>query len=310
MHWWILAAVALAALYTAAEIVMFRVIFARNGSAFGSLMLRGEGQGDPWSEFGDAVREGIAWSEAQAWQHVETVSHDGLRLCARYLPAEGQRRVILCAHGYRGSGFRDFSMATRWFHEHGCGILLIDQRAHGGSGGKYITFGALERYDVRLWAEWLCKRVGKGTPVYLDGISMGAATVLMASDSLPEGVAGIIADCGFTTPHGIIKQVMQRTFRIPAWVFLPGIELLCRALAGFSPRSASAPAALSHCSVPVLLVHGLADPLVPYGMTEENFAACASPKDVLYVEGAVHGMSYPVSPDEYIRRIEALFARG
>ena len=57
------------------------------------------------------------------------------------------------------------------------------------------------------------------------GLSMGAATVLMASElELPSNVIGIIADCGYTSPGAIVRKV-SRDVRIPAWVSYPFLVL-------------------------------------------------------------------------------------
>ena len=79
-------------------------------------------------------------------------------------------------------------------------ILLIEQRGCGISGGKYITFGMTERYDVLTWIDWLNRETDGNLPIFLDGISLGGATVLMALElNLPDNVAGVIDDCGYTS---------------------------------------------------------------------------------------------------------------
>ena len=82
----------------------------------------------------------------------------------------------------------------------------------GRARGKYITYGVKERFDCRDWAVYAARRFGD-RPLFLMGISMGAATVLMASGlELPENTRGIVADCGFTTPWEIMAHVARRDF--------------------------------------------------------------------------------------------------
>ena len=77
--------------------------------------------------------------------------------------------------------------------------MMIDQRAHGKSEGRTMTFGVFERFDVLSWIDYTVERVGKKTRIVLAGISMGAATVLMASNlNLPPNVKGIMADCPYS----------------------------------------------------------------------------------------------------------------
>ena len=71
----------------------------------------------------------------------------------------------------------------------GHNLLLIDERAHGRSEGRTITFGIQERWDVESWARFAVERFGADVQIILYGVSMGAATVLMAAGlDLPENV--------------------------------------------------------------------------------------------------------------------------
>ena len=60
-------------------------------------------------------------------------------------------------------------------------LLLVDQRACGKSEGKYITFGAKEKYDILLWIKFINERYYGKKTIYIHGTSMGAATTLMVS---------------------------------------------------------------------------------------------------------------------------------
>lgn len=132
-------------------------------------------------------------------------------------------------------------------------VLLVDQRAHQKSEERYITFGVLERQDALYWARAMEQRFGAGHPLYFDGISMGAATVLMAASlPLPESVRGIIADSGFSAPKAIIGSVIRR-LHLPVGPLLWLMDLWCRLLAGTSLGAYSAPEAMAHCTIPVLL---------------------------------------------------------
>ena len=130
------------------------------------------------------------------------------------------------------------------------------------------------------------------------GISMGAATVLMASGlELPPNTRGIVADCGFTTPWDIMAHVARRDYKLPRallWVLLSLLDLLARAAAGFSLKGADTRQALAHTQLPVLFLHGEKDDFVPVSMTEENYHACASPKALRLVPGAEHAQSFGV----------------
>ena len=217
--------------------------------------------------YGEMVRQERDWYPARPWEDVFAESYDGLRLHGRYLAQKDPRGTLLLVHGFHSSGWADFSCVLRSYFELGFDLLVIDQRAHLPSGGQYLTMGIRERYDVRTWCLWLLERFGEGRRVVLDGLSMGATTVLLAAGlDLPKNVCGVIADCGFTSPRDIFLAVMKDRYHIPT-CFLWGAGLCCRVMAGFSMDEASTVDALRHCTLPLLLVHGEADDFVPCSMT-------------------------------------------
>ena len=224
---------------------------------------------------------------------------DGLRLHGRYYETAPGAPVQILFHGYRSNALRDFSGGLQLALESGCNALLVDQRAHGASGGKCLSFGVLERRDCLEWIEYVNERFGRDVPVVPVGVSMGAATVLMASGlELPENVVGIIADCGYTSPKEIICKV-ARDMKLPARLVYPLVRLGARLFGGFDPDECSAEDALRSAKVPVLLIHGEDDRFVPCEMSRANHAACRSEARLLTVPGAGHGLSYLIDNAGY-----------
>ena len=237
----------------------------------------------------------MEWFRQQNKERVMQTSYDGLKLAADILPADPgtERGVLILMHGFRGSAAHDFSCALEFYHELGYHLILPHQRAHGKSEGRYLCFGVKERYDCRMWAYYAATRFGDKMPIFLDGISMGASTVLMAAGlELPRNVKGIIADCGFTSPWEIFRFVLKKWFHLPAFPILHLTGILCRFAAGFGFRECSTLDVLSKSNLPVLFVHGTADELVPFWMGEQNYRACQGPKRFVKVEGASHGFSF------------------
>ena len=183
----------------------------------------------------------------------------------------------------------------RTLYEHGCSVLVIDQRAHGRSEGKYIAYGVLERYDCQQWAWFLHAKLGGRVPIFLEGMSMGASTVMMAAElALPPSVVGIIADCGYNSPWEELRHCIKYRYHLPVFPVLPLTELMCRLVAGYSLKGASAAASLASSPLPLLIIHGMDDDFVPATMTAENYAAAAGEKRQILVPGARHALSYLV----------------
>lgn len=147
---------------------------------------------------------------------IEITSHDGIKLIGHWVPCKSARRIILAMHGWRSTWYSDFGLISDFLEKNDCSVLFAEQRAQNNSGGDYMGFGLIERYDCLDWINWIIEHCNSDLPIYLDGVSMGATTVLMASAlDLPKSVHGIVADCGFTSPDDIWKHVANKNLHIP-----------------------------------------------------------------------------------------------
>lgn len=244
-----------------------------------------------WGTHSDEVLAGIDYFRSLNAERVSITSCDGLKLYASYAEAENSVGTVILMHGYHGSAENDFSVIFRFYRERGFNILAPDQRAHGESEGKIISFGIRERFDCRDWAVFASKR-RPDLPILLDGVSMGATTVLMASGlELPGQVRGIVADCGFTSPHAIYDCVIKSVFKLPPFPFVPATGLCIRVFGGFGIDEYSTLEAMKTNRLPVLFVHGEDDTFVPPEMTKANYEACRAEKVLLTVPGAGHAQS-------------------
>lgn len=257
----------------------------------------------PYGRYYDNILRGEQFLKDHTTQDVYIKSHDGLTLYGVYIPAENPKGTILLAHGYRSNKLVDFGLVFDFYHNSGMNILVVDQRAHGNSEGKLITFGVKESRDMRSWIEYHNNTFGK-YPMILSGLSMGASTVLyLADEDLPENVKGIIADCGFTSPKEIISTVYRRVIHLPAVPSIWAAELFARIIAGFSLSEKDTTITLKNSRLPVLMVHGVDDGFVPCEMTRKGYASCTGKKQVLLVEGADHGVSFLVDRPRYTQLV-------
>lgn len=247
-----------------------------------------------------ALEAGKAWFEAQPFEEKHIRSFDGLMLYARYLSCgESKRTVILC-HGWRGTGLGDFGGIIRYLYDElKLNILLIDERSQGRSEGKYMTYGIKERFDIADWAKLMASEY-PDCKLFLYGVSMGAASVLMTpTTDLPQNVAGLIADCGYTSPDDIFRSTAKNAFHLPPFPFVDLAELFAKVFAHFDFADCSAKQALSESTLPVIFFHGAADDFVPAYMSEENFNACAGEKQLVKIDGAFHATSYYIDFEKY-----------
>ena len=241
---------------------------------------------------------------------ISVKSNDGLILRGLWVPANDPKGTILLAHGYRSSKLVDFGLVFDLYHRLGMNLLIPDQRAHGKSEGKYITFGVKESRDMQAWIAYHNREFGE-YPMILSGLSMGASTVLYLADAdLPRNVKGIIADCGFTSPKEILSSVYRNIVHLPAGPTLWITDLFARVVAGFGLSEKDTRVCLRKSKLPVFLIHGLADDFVPCSMSQKGFEACTSPKELLLVEGAGHGVSFLHNSTEYTEKIIAFLKKN
>jgi pimeloyl-ACP methyl ester carboxylesterase len=248
-----------------------------------------------YSPYCDKIAEGMDWILANTSECVSTASYDKLKLTARRIKAkENNENVIIMFHGWTSISFFDFSCIVKVYHEMGYDVLLVDQRAHGDSEGKYTTFGVKERYDVLSWINYAIDLYGENVKIVIEGISMGASTVLMASGlSLPANVVGVIADCGFTSAADEFTHVLKRDYKMKPFPFLYTANIVSRMVAGFGFWDINAEDEVKKSELPLLLLHGKDDDFVPVEFSRRIYSASNSKnKKLIEVENARHGLSY------------------
>lgn len=311
MSWILLIAGIIIAVALLVSIALFYYACVRRKSKLDfEQMLKDEAAGKPPAEGKDPQKQKellsrYKWLKAHSTENIELINADGLKIRSYFLPHANPKGTIIAMHGYRSRAEIDFAPQYKFLWELGYNLMVIKQRSHEGSEGKYITFGVKERFDCKMWAEYAEKRFGKNLPIFLSGISMGAATVMMASElDLPKNVKGIIADCGYTSPWDIAKRVLNHDLHLPGFPVMYITDLIARIFAGFSFKEASAIGAMKKCRLPVLFIHGDADNFVPIEMTFRNYEACISKhKKLLVIKSAAHAAAYVTDTTAYEKAV-------
>lgn len=264
-----------------------------------SWLIEDEIKNTPYGKFYSYIVASNQWLLDHQAQDVYITSDDGLRLHGLWVPVQNARGTVLFAHGYRSTMLVDFGMAFELYHKIGMNLLIPEQRSHGKSQGRYITFGVKESNDMMRWIQYHNDELSR-KPILLSGISMGASTMIYLADKdLPSNVKGIVADCGFTSPREIIKSVFKSVIHLPAAPTLLFTDIMTRLFAGFSLSEKDSRKILINSKLPIIMIHGMDDDFVPCRMTQEGFSACTGPKQLLLVDGAEHGVSFLVDPERY-----------
>ena len=245
----------------------------------------------------------------RTYERVSIVTNDGLTLSGRYYHIKDGAPLDIGFHGYRSHPVTDFSGGSELSFQMGHNLLLVDQRAHGQSDGRTISFGILERQDLLCWVDYAIQRFGMDVNIFLYGVSMGGATVLMASElNLPSNVKGIIADCPYDDPLDVILHVGKST-PFPQALIKPFTILGAKIYGAFDLRETTAAQAVKNTKIPILIIHGEADTYVPCHMSEA--AANANPVMVHRhtFPNAPHGISYLTDTPRYHKIVNEFINR-
>ena len=220
---------------------------------------------------------------------------DGVPLSAWWVPPPGgdvPRRAAVLVHGWGGSRSDEYIRRTApLYAEAGYGVLMIDLRGHGESGGDRRTLGYAEVRDVRGALAWLQEEdFGPGS-VVLHGWSMGGATVVR---SAPEtGVAAVVEEAGYADLPLLLRNQLPESSGLPR-IFNSGTFLAAKLFLDFDPwavRPREEASRLRGEGVPLFVVHSTADETVPYEHAR-LFARANPDAETWTLEGYEHVSAY------------------
>jgi pimeloyl-ACP methyl ester carboxylesterase len=234
---------------------------------------------------------------------------DGQSLAAWVLmgkSAEGEQAregTFLLLHGInnRKTSFPLLGAAER-LAKKGWTVVLPDLRAHGESGGDYITYGAKEKHDIKALMDLL---VSEGTirpPFYVLGTNLGASVAIQYA-AIDDRVEGVVADAPYANFTSIGRHWLML---LPTEDFNAAV-VQAGEMADFQPEQASTVAAAAKVRCPVVVTHGLLDMSAPLGQTEAVYQALAGPRS-LRIRGPGEFALLPILEDWVAGRLD-LFAR-
>lgn len=238
------------------------------------------------------------------------MTNQGLKQDAWYVPAEtATNKTVIVVHGFTNDK-EDMKPYAWMFHELGYNVLMPDNMSHGDSEGQIIGYGWNDRLNVIKWAEMLVEQ-NSDSEITLFGVSMGAATVMMASgeESLPDQVVNIIEDCGYSSVWDELKYQAKEMYNLPAFPILYEVSAISKIRAGFSYGQASSVNQLKNNTRPVLFIHGSDDTFVPTSMVYKNYKATQGEKELYIVKGAGHAKSFETDPQAYIEKISTFLKK-
>lgn len=241
-------------------------------------------------------------------KRVDIESRDGLRLRGWLLPGQQPvQRVIILVHGYTAAASWMLHLALP-FLRRGWTVLLVDQRAHGASEGRYASYGYHEKHDLHLWVNWVIQQYGEQVIIGLLGQSMGGGTVLEYA-ALNRQVSFIVADCAYSDLRQLIAYQIGTLHHLPVRPLLQLLDRQLRRRVGFALRDVSPLSTIrQHADLPVMFIHGEDDTFVPTKMSVDMFQEKPGKKKLLIVPGAGHARAHITDAARYEQELFGFIA--
>lgn len=232
-----------------------------------------------------------SWLNSISKKEINIQSNDKLQLFASEFKLSNEsNKWIILVHGYTSEQSSIYDIA-RHYSDKGYNVLTPDLRAHGLSEGKYVGMGWLDRNDLLLWIDYLLRNY-RNSEIILHGVSMGAATVMMASgENLPTNVKLIVEDCGYTSVWDIFSFELKLRFNLSTFPVLNAASFITSVRAGYNYKEASSIDQIKKSVTPILFIHGNADEFVPVNMAYKLYDNANINKELIIVDGAGHAES-------------------
>lgn len=258
--------------------------------------------------------ECMKYIEEYGLERHEMISDRGQKLRGYLMrPKKPSDVYVFGSHGYRSDGKGEWCYFAKFYvEEMGYNFFFVDHQSHGESEGDYIGFASHEHKDALKWLGYMNDTFGSDIKIFLHGISMGSATVMLMTGSgqLPENVKFTVADCGYTSAMNEFDYKIE-SLKLPFRAIIPIVSAINHKRAGYDfHKDTDALSAVARAEIPMLFIHGDKDLFVPTKMVYELYDACSSKeKELFVVPGADHAKSYHVDKEGYEARVKAMAER-
>ena len=233
---------------------------------------------------------------------------DELELTAWFIPPTeaANGATLIYVHGFGGNRGALLEQVVA-MHEVGYGALLLDMRNHGESGAAITTWGPAEARDVIAAYNYLLARSEVDPDrIGLVGKSMGGAAVALAAAQLPD-LAVLVLESTYSSFEENLPNILPGIARAPG--FLAPYVFSRMDSATLEPLDEILVAeTVAMLDVPLLVIHGEQDQLVPTEQGRAIFATANEPKTLYTIPGAGHLNIFTVDPATFTEQMRTFLA--
>lgn len=209
---------------------------------------------------------------------------DGVRIHGWWAESPGAGVTILYFHGNAGNITHRIDNIA-FLTQIPANVLAVDYRGYGRSEGRPSESGVY--LDAQAAYDYLIREghLSAGRLIVL-GQSLGTAVAVDLAAKRP--VAALILEAGFPSARRVVQEVMK----------IPGLHLILRSRFDSAEK-------LRTIQVPVLVAHCTRDPVIPFSLGKELFAAASEPKVFVEYDTDCHEPLFVARPNDYLNRLRA-----
>lgn len=226
---------------------------------------------------------GPAGSYGFRYEEVWLATADGVRINAWHVAGAGSRKVLLIFHGNAVNLGQDGTGRLQLFSRLGVNLMEVDYRGYGESQGSPSETGVYSDAEA-AYLYLVGVRRYQPADIFIYGQSLGSAVAVHLASQ--HQCAGLIVESALTSA----REMARRMFRIPLLEYVPKSR--------FDSLSK-----ISRVQVPVLIIHGTRDDVIPFSMGQRLYQAAREPKSFLAVEGAGHDDVFITGGKPYFDRL-------
>ena len=207
--------------------------------------------------------------------------HDGSRLHAWFLPAKGDALgTILFLHG-NAENISTHIMSVHWLPVRGFNVFLFDYRGYGASEGKPSVEGVQEDANAAM-RTLLARPDVDPDRIVVFGQSLGGAIAIynVAHSPYRRDIRALAVESAFASYRDIVREKLADFWL--TWPLQYPLSWL------ISDRYSPAKAVADISPIPLLIIQGDSDPIVPVGDGKHLFELAREPKQLWIVPGGGH----------------------
>ncbi len=195
-------------------------------------------------------------------------------------------KTLLYLHGNSANVSKEAERASL-FHQLGISILLIDYRGFGQSSGDFPSEAQVYEDVEAAWQYLIQKQKVRPAEIFVYGHSLGGAIAIELALHHPE-TPGLIIESAFTKARDLAVENW--------WTHYIPLDLL------FNQRFDSM-SKVKSLRMPILFIHGTADAMIPYPMSQQLFATASSQKKLQLIPQGDHDHSFKIGGARYLETV-------